>query len=206
MIATILNNAHDSIRGSSLPPGELCVIKWNFSLFSEHIVRPQLLLLKTVRWWHSASSSEAYRPILSWHRSCRDHTVEVNRWAGASWNETGQQVQKPFSAPFQVSKSSSVLHESMGAGVKLNHDFSDSKYKHGPVVLLCSLRIDYKEAGLIAGVTRSPRCLRQLHNYLIMWHFKLSNSTMWTGRHNCDAVVQSLAAVSLTLTWLRACR
>lgn len=43
--------------------------------------------------------------------------------------------------------------------MKLNYDFSDLKYKHGPVVPLRSLKgVDV--AGLIAGVTWKPHRLR----------------------------------------------
>lgn len=58
-----------------------------------------------------------------------------------------------------------------GAGVKLNYDFGDLKYKHGPVVPPCSLKVVYV-AGLIAGVTPTPQRLRHYTAILLRGRLK----------------------------------
>lgn len=96
--------------------------------------------------------------------------LRLNRCIGGSWNETQEQVQSLSTSPFLVRKCSSVWSKSRGAGVKLNHDFSDSSYRRPPVASFHRLKADFQEA----GVTPAQKHLRHTHLHLSLWQFKLS--------------------------------
>lgn len=93
-----------------------------------------------------------------------------------------------------------------GAGVKLNYDFSDLKYKHRPVVPLCALKAAYT-AGLIAGVTLMLQCLR--HHTSILLRGRLSCQALhivaWS-RSECGAVGQMWSEKeNLFISWAVEC-
>lgn len=89
-----------------------------------------------------------------------------------------QQALKPFSS-CSTWDTARLCPMKAGAGVKLNYDFSDLKYKHG-------LLSEGRPRGWI-DCWRYP----SLHNHLIMWQFKpaKSRSCPEAGKHTWDAVV-----------------
>lgn len=137
---------------------------------------------------HSPVSTHYFQPsdaVLSWHRSFRDHIVELNRWAGVSWDKSGQQVLKPFTS-HSTWETARLYPMKAAAGVKLNYDFSDLKYKHGPVEPLRSLKVVWIYRGKSYTDTTA---LTSPHNHLIMSKFKTLHMVPWGKR--TDARMQN---------------
>lgn len=146
------------------------------------------MLFKRTEYWLIFPAHWQTTPVslsLSWHWSFRDPPylrtssplVEKNRWVESKWFETRRGSRCwSHSSPIRPEKQLICIPMKAGAGVKLNYDFSDLKYKHRPVVLLFALKVVYT-AGLIAGVTLMPQLLASPHQHFIMRQVKLSSST-----------------------------
>lgn len=91
---------------------------------------------------------------------------------GASWDETEQQVLEPFKSHSTWETAHLYLMET-AAGVKLNYDFSDLKYKHGPVVPRRSLKV---------GVTLMPQHLHHYTSILLWgrWSCQMAGIVLWS--------------------------